>query len=369
MLKYKLVRLLNKITPKNKKQVVISSYPDIDDMTLSLVEEFRKRNLKVVILVSSKRKVPDEFKSCSLVFKYSILGVYSFIRAKYVFYTHGCFSILKPVNKQVVVNVWHGMPIKNIGALDNKEVSSYFHYILSTSTIFTDIVSACFKVPNSDVLQLGLPRNDVLIKSHKHKVLYDLNERYNKVICWLPTYRKSSEGDIRIDGKASESIFSLDNFQPSILNDYLAKNNELLIVKSHPMSEFSKVVDLDNYSNIIIINDSWLERNRLTLYMLLSISDTLWSDYSSVLIDYLCTGKPFHILSSDVSDYLDSRGFTFDFYSEFSDYFIRDFNDLLNLFANSAVYEKPSSYDALRVKYNSVEYPCTSKIIEKILGN
>ena len=48
----------------------------------------------------------------------------------------------------------------------NKEekLKLYFSYVLSTSELYNKILMDCFEIKLNQVLQFGLPRNDLLIK-------------------------------------------------------------------------------------------------------------------------------------------------------------------------------------------------------------
>ena len=69
-------------------------------------------------------------------------------------------------------------------------------------------------------------------------------------------------------------------------------------------------------SNVKIINEAWLSDKDTTLYELLSISDALWTDYSSVFVDYLVTDKPILFIMPDFYSYKGKRGFTFEIEDE-----------------------------------------------------
>ena len=120
-------------------------------------------------------------------------------------------------------------------------------------------------------------------------------------------YQLIGIGDIRVDG-SSTSVFGIDNFCPIKLNDLLIKKNELVILKPHPMAVIDKA--LPELSNILFINEDWLCNSSLTLYELLSLSDSLWTDYSSVAVDYLLLKRPIILIMSDFQSYKSTRGFT-----------------------------------------------------------
>ena len=68
---------------------------------------------------------------------------------------------------QTIVELWHGMPIKAIGAFDGKSASEvpFMHYSVATSNFFADIVAKSFYIPRDRVLVTGLPRNEWLFQT------------------------------------------------------------------------------------------------------------------------------------------------------------------------------------------------------------
>ena len=78
--------------------------------------------------------------------------------------------------KRLIVNLWHGVPLKKIALLEenaSKFKKIYFKYlfsnnysfIITTSKKLTNLMSRSFGVKEEQVKVLGQPRNDVLFKS------------------------------------------------------------------------------------------------------------------------------------------------------------------------------------------------------------
>lgn len=310
------VNIINKLFFKLNSRISFIGFPDFDDQLRGILPYL---NGDLVILVKNdKFSIPDWVfnesvaNSLKIVKKNSLKGLYYFITSSVIFYTHGIygnFSLLKK-ERQITINLWHGMPIKNIGLLDHKTEVPKFHYILSTSHFFSKILQDSFGVFEEQVLISGLPRNRILKNYTNNKKLLSLKKLNSKVVVWLPTYRKSKIGDIRNDGD-SLNILGSNNFSLNSLNDFCIKNQILLIIKPHPMAIYDELND--TYSNIMKIDERWLLDNNTTLYEVLSISDSLITDFSSVAIDYEVSGKDVIYNLADIDDYGDNRGFTFNF--------------------------------------------------------
>lgn len=324
-----IINLFNFILKKNKNRKVIVSFPDFDDMTRGLINNLSG---EIIILSTVKYKnsplwLRDDIK---VIKKNSIKGIFYLITSSEIYFTHGLFSGFKKQKYQIqkLINVWHGMPLKNIGYLDGKNRVPECHKIMVTSSFFIKIMSDAFGVDSRDIIVSGLPRNQILLNESKN--LFFLSKCKN--ILWLPTYRKSKVGDIRLDSNHN-SLFGLKDVDLAVLNRFLIQHGIFLYVKPHPMASFYERVE--SLSNIVFINEDWLFGKGITLYELMSGVDELWTDFSSVFIDFMCTGKPIKFIADDVSDYKKMRGFVFDIDKfRLPGVFISSFDELLNSIHN-----------------------------------
>src|SRR5699024_6633597 len=94
----------------------------------------------------------------------------------------------------------------------------------------------------------------------------------------------------------------------TMFNEFLIKKNITIVIKVHPhqknLSLFKK-----QYSNIKILDDSMLDIN-VDFYNYIPAFDSLITDYSSIIFDYLLLDKPIAFAIEDYDEYLDKRGFT-----------------------------------------------------------
>lgn len=200
--------------------------------------------------------------------------------------------------------MWHGMPIKKIG-IENGGLGLRTTYTLSTSKYFTNILAKSFGVNEESILNIGLPRNENIINPNKEFFASLTIPENHKVIFWLPTFRKSVIGEIRVDGTDFKNPFNLPNFNAEFFNEFLKRNNFICFFKPHPMAEIGL---FESFSNFKIINDDFLYCHNITLYKALSITDFIVSDISSVVIDYLLLNKPIILSFADQESYENSRG-------------------------------------------------------------
>jgi CDP-glycerol glycerophosphotransferase (TagB/SpsB family) len=299
---------------KKTGKVAFLGYPDFDDMLRGILPYI---NNELIVLTHDSHSARPEWlpPNIKVVQKTSVIGLYHILTSEVIYFTHGISKFFIPIkkNRQCIINLWHGMPLKKIGYLDGKKQVSESHYIIATSYFFQSILAQSFGMSNEDIIVTGLPRNDILTSKTSNSELIDVECGFNKVFVWLPTYRASNVGDVRVDGK-NLPLLGFENFDIERLNGILQSINAVLYVKPHPMSPHSDD-DYKMLSNVNIINDSWLSDKSITLYELLSISDELWTDFSSVYVDYLLTGKEIKFVINDLAEYSNSRGFTFDIVS------------------------------------------------------
>lgn len=203
--------------------------------------------------------------------------------------------------RQVHICLNYSTPFK-LGYVNRVNNFSKIDHYVETS-LFTSMVHASeFKIKLSNCLPIGFARNDNLLKAHNTDSIKEWLKTYHaenkKIILYVPTYR-----DYRDAYSPKRNILGLsDNNE---LSEFLSKINAILIVKFHPYQDVQCFV---YDSNIIKYEKSF----SFSLYDLLSISDLLISDYSSVVHDYMLTGKPIIHDFFDRAKYDESRGFAFD---------------------------------------------------------
>jgi len=310
--------------PKNNT-VIFSSFPDYSDNPYALFSylvttEYAKKKQFVWLVDNSKqdikKQIYEEFgKTIKVENKLSIRGIGHYLSAKFVFFSHGIYGFIPSYNNNKRINLWHGMPLKSIGALDSnfKGDKIGLDKLVVTSKIFSNIYSKAFKLSEENISILGQPRNDLLFQqSHFFKKLKIKQSLFAKTVMWMPTYLKSVIGDIRIDGNFDSKKISILRIEElKALNNFLSSENVLLIIKLHPMDYFNNRT-FDTYSNIIIIKHDNLYKINEQLYPLLGKCDALLTDFSSVYIDFLILNKPIAFTIDNMEEYKHSRGLVFE---------------------------------------------------------
>lgn len=320
----KIVKFLSLFLKTNPENIVYVSFPDLSDNSFAMFcyilnNHNSYKNIWLVDCIEQKEKYEkliknySKFKNYKIVKKSSLKGLYYFFTSKYVFHTHGIYNKFPLLNKQININLWHGMPLKNIGHLDNNLIVPKSNFTIATSNKFKNIMQKAFKLDDNQVIVSGLSRNDFLF-TDKYSLLDVIPSKktiFRNTILWMPTYRKSAIGDIRVDGGEEEmNEFLSENFLNE-LNNFLSKINSLCVIKLHPM-DVLKPDKFKEYSHVSIIDNSNFIEKGISLYSVLNSADLLLTDFSSIYIDFLLLNKPIGFVISDYKDYFNSRGFVFE---------------------------------------------------------
>lgn len=313
----KVLTLLNKLLPKFN-HVIVQGFPDGESSAVEVANYLSEHYSLPVYFATSTNK--SELIASGLLnpqitlLKASSLSLsILYFTAKYLFFTHG--SRLAAFSKrQTAVNIWHGVLYKKVGKLIGHNGISA-NITVATSKMTRKMFSEAFGVPESKVYVSGYPRNDILLraKADKYNLLSKIGEdieSFDKIVIWLPTYRKSVHGDIRVDGTEVNNPFYIESFDVDRFNQMLKQHNALCIVKPHPMAP--KFEHIDDLENLKLIDDEWILDKGITLYHLVGCTDILISDVSSIVIDYMLMDKPIVCVSTDFEEYKNSRGFYFE---------------------------------------------------------
>ncbi|EOA08796.1 CDP-glycerol glycerophosphotransferase family protein [Pediococcus acidilactici] len=337
--------LVNKIIPKKKRIVLYSNWGFRDNVFYLykyLVENEYNKKLTIVCISNDLMGVEeDNIKNVKYVTsKLKVLWYY--LTSKYFVYCFGSMPI-KPASSQKVLNLWHGMPLKKIGKLevgyDNREIND-FTYLLSYSPFFNDILEKSFGVEKDKILIANAPRNKPLMEVDSQTLGTE------KSIAWLPTYRMSSK--LNSSNGSTEFIVPLLKSKEDLqkLDSILKVQNTRLYIKLHPLQDTDNIGSVEDFSNIIFIDEDWLKNKGFDLYTFLAKTDALISDYSSVTIDYLLTDKPIYYIFEDLKDYSTSRGLNYKLSEFVAGKILENKNDLFRVAYE--ISNKEDSYRKLR---------------------
>lgn len=267
--------------------------------------------------------------------------------------------------KRLIINLWHGVPLKKIALLDpnlkkaariyfKKIFSENYTCILTTSHELIPLMARSFAVSKDKIKVWGQPRNDGLFQKNDCREILgqlfpDLPE-YTKTVLYAPTFR--DYGQVQ--------LFPFKDFDQKQLEAFLDEKNMLLFIRTHVAEQGSAAPYLGK--RIRFLGNEQAE----DVTGILNIFDCLITDYSSIYIDYLLTDKPMIFLPYDRQQYLDGRGMNFDYDDVTPGPKPETFNDFLDALSPKEDFWKSERTRVNRL-FNEIQHPCAADICNKIL--
>lgn len=267
--------------------------------------------------------------------------------------------------KRLIINLWHGVPLKKIALLDpnlkkaariyfKKIFSENYTCILTTSHELIPLMARSFSVSEDKIKVWGQPRNDGLFQKNDCREILgqlfpDLPE-YTKTVLYAPTFR--DYGQVQ--------LFPFKDFDQKQLEAFLDEKNMLLFIRTHVAEQGSAAPYLGK--RIRFLGNEQAE----DVTGILNIFDCLITDYSSIYIDYLLTDKPMIFLPYDRQQYLDGRGMNFDYDDVTPGPKPETFNDFLDALSPKEDFWKSERTRVNRL-FNEIQHPCAADICNKVL--
>lgn len=222
---------------------------------------------------------------------------------------------LRRKNKNIIVETWHGTPLKMIGG-DEKQNTIGGDYCIpkgmpdqntircAQSDYDRNIFSRIFNADSNSFLLCDLPRNDELVNFDLNRI-QSLKESFRipinkKVILYMPTYR-----EYLLDEDGNNYIappIDIGKWNEILGDDYcLLWRAHYAVAKSLDVSFDDFLIDVSNYKHL---NDLYI------------MSDILISDYSSAFFDYSILNRPMFCFAYDYEEYVEKRGLYLDIEKE-----------------------------------------------------
>jgi CDP-glycerol glycerophosphotransferase len=271
---------------------------------------------------------------------------------------------------QVVVQTWHGTPLKRIahdvdhpwlrgsGYLERlaREVPQW-SLLVSPSPFATPILRRAFRYPG-EILESGYPRNDQLVRPDQRAAQL-IRRRLGlaadrRVVLYAPTWREDRrhrEGyhfDLHLDPVAARRVLGPDT---------------ALLVRPHahvrdrlPGAGDGFLYDVGDYPDV---------------QDLLLIADVLVTDYSSLLFDFAVRGRPMLFYTYDLEHYRDAlRGFYLDLAAVAPGPLLTGAGQLLDALADpqAAVAPFQGRYQAFRERFCPLDDGrATARLVDRML--
>lgn len=226
----------------------------------------------------------------------------------------------KELNKnQLVVDTWHGFPLKAMGFVDKGEkykdyinkVWENVDIIASYSKLFNCVMNQCINTDPNKYIVTGSPRNDFLHLSDGKRILsqmINVDLEGKRILLYMPTYRFAQRGGRRDGDRKWDNIFGIRQFCYNAFTQFLKQNDLVLLIKLHPAEESVVIDNIQENENVFILRGEMLEENYVDLYEIVNAADLLVTDYSSVYFDYLLLDRPMIFVPVDLVEYENTRG-------------------------------------------------------------
>lgn len=258
------------------------------------------------------------------------------------------------------INLWHGMPIKQIGK--NKLEYDYFTV---TNPNSANIISEAFGLKKEQILIIGQAKNDGLYTEKKiHETIGVPHDA--KIITYMPTYRGSFYCSATARNNQS-GIFIDNNIKNSsmytLLIEALEKYNAYFIIKPHIRNR----ADINVHSRIIVLDEFSEQVPEFDNYEILGNTDILISDFSSLILDFYATKKPILFYAPDWEEYCNEQKLYFDYKWLANNNIIDNFEDLTTSIIDCLKNKnnKYNDYDQLKAHFNTYsEYGYSARIYE-----
>ncbi len=301
--------------PVKKNRILVSSYygRGYGDNPKYIVEELLKGEEYYEIIWTIKhpddiKTLPHGVKAC----KKGTLKEYFYIATSKI-WIDNCRKYFKYKKKtQYYLQTWHGFALKRIEKDVENNLSKHYvkmskhdaahtDLIVSDSDFMTSVYQNSFWYTGR-VVQWGAPRNDIILSPLDQTILkqavqakYNIDSETN-IILYAPTFRANH----------SLKPYAVD-FERLIraCNERFGVKHHVLL-RLHPnIAEMSSQLNINPES----VSDA---SNYPDMQELLSASDIVISDYSSLMFDFALSEKPVFQFATDIEDYKDDRNFYFD---------------------------------------------------------
>lgn len=205
---------------------------------------------------------------------------------------------------QEYINTWHGTPLKTLGkrigtgVLEHANVT---HNFLNCTLLYLPNEHTAHSIVrdydleglySGEIIVGGSPRLDRLVSTRKNgrqDLLSSLgiDDRGEQIVFYAPTWR----------GSADERSMDVEGAQ-SAIRAMASVSNVILLFRSHHLAE----------SAIGEVEGAVIVPSEIDTYDVLRGADVLVTDYSSLLFDYLSTGRRVISYAPDISEYEAERG-------------------------------------------------------------
>lgn len=211
---------------------------------------------------------------------------------------------------QTVIHTWHGggaykrldngsEDIKKMVKRRNAIAGSHVTLFVTSSKEFTRYVIRGAFAYQGEILQVGMPRNDFLVRGETGFAERKVREYYGieegtRILLYAPTYRENG-------------TYERLNLQKVLKHLEQSKKEKWVCLERSHRYEAEEQFAIDDKTGEIKIASDYQEMQEL-----LAASDVLITDYSSSIWDYSFLNRPCFLYVPDLVEYRRKRGFYVD---------------------------------------------------------
>lgn len=319
------LRLILKVCPKRNVVFINNLWGQYNDSTKAIAEYISDnyKNVKMIYAVKDSKKYAN-FKKENLLFvkQGSFTCFFSEVTSKIVLDNNignrstitkkgKVFKLIWRIiycdNKTLNISMWHGTPLKKI-LLDMNNFHDPKYTLLTTTNVFcagnklTANIFKNFLNANVEVIETGMPRNEILKKNNQTNLVYLRLQipKKKKVILYAPTFssklsQNSNQYETRIDRKLNWSLICAE-MATRFGGDWI------VLVREHPGIKDVSPIPIE--TNKIVFDGNLSED--MADYLL--VCDALITDYSGSLFDILETKKICFLYLYKNAEYYNERG-------------------------------------------------------------
>lgn len=209
-----------------------------------------------------------------------------------------------------VVQLWHGTPM-----MYNDIAYLYEKYAFVAVAAAEFLGEQRLGSGDFDFRLTGYPRSDCLFQAQEAQAVRRLRERFgfSKLVFYVPTHRRLPGWDGRTPESPSFELFDDNGFDVEALDALMRKHDALFVMKLHPLQPAPPrarlKAALGGSRFCFVDNDDPMA----DAFEYLRSADVLITDYSSILFDFLLTGRPVLFTPFDMDKILETRRFRFDY--------------------------------------------------------
>lgn len=332
---------LDAITPKydNWWAFPVCAYNHLfNDNIRALFEHVKSDpNIKKIVLTRSK-SVDLDGVNVVVAPLHSREGQFHLLRARHVFLKHGVGSNLGvhlSPELHCFHNLWHGIPLKQIGYA-SLDTQGHLDHVANENRYLTSVIAASkvdrnamatayWPLTINDIWLTGLPRHDLILKSEKllpNDLKGQLARLRNmlggkKFILFAPTFRHGQQA----------GYYAFSPAERDTLASLLKRNGYVMGVREHMADRVRQYTSRLCGDEFLSVPESLFP----CVEVLLREADIVATDYSSVFIDFLLTGRPVISFAYDYDQYVNKeRGLFYDLEWAFPGKIARTFGQLCN---------------------------------------